>query len=127
MINEDDDGKVIIFMTSGPKTPERCATPFYTAAMACVMDAEASVFCQIDGAALMKKGVAANLEALEGGKTILGFIQDAKEAGVEIYVCSAAMQLHDMTEDDLIEECNGVVGAAYMVEEGLEANLVLTY
>lgn len=127
MFDDDDEGKVAIFMTSGPKTPERCATPFYTATMACVMDSEAAIYCQIDGAVLMKKGVAENLVALEGGKMIIDFIRDAKESGVEIYVCSAAMQLHDMTEDDLIPECDGVVGAAYMVEQGLEADLVLSY
>jgi len=42
-------------------------------------------------------------------------------------VCSAALQLHDMTEDDLIEECDGVVGAAYMTDVGLDSELVLTY
>lgn len=124
---EDDDGAVLVFMTSGPKTPERCATPFYMATIAAAMDCEAQVVLQIDGALLVKKGVAAEMMALEGGKPILGFIQDAKEAGVEIYVCSAALGLHGMTPDDLIDECDGVVGAAYMVEAGLEASFVLSY
>lgn len=127
MSDDDDDGKVLIFMTSGPLTPQRCATPFYMANMCAVMDAEVKVVCQIDGALLLKKGVAAELKALEGGKLIIDFIRDAKEAGVEIFVCSAALQLHGMSEDDLIEECDGVVGAAYMVEQGLESKMVLTY
>jgi predicted peroxiredoxin len=95
--------------------------------MSAVMDAEAMVVCQIDGALLMKKGVAADLYAKDGGKLVIDFIRDAKEAGVEICVCSAALQLHEMTPDELIEECDGVVGAAYMVEQGLEATMVLTY
>ena len=57
----------------------------------------------------------------------MAFIRDAKEADAEMYVCSAALQLHDMTEDDLIEECDGVVGAAFMTDEGLDSDLVLTY
>lgn len=122
-----DDQNVLIFMTSGPQTAQRCATPFYMANMCAVMDAEVKVVCQIDGALLLKKGVAADLFALDGGKLIIDFIRDAKAAGVEIYVCSAALQLHGMTEDDLIEECDGVVGAAYMVEQGLESAMVLTY
>ena len=76
---------------------------------------------------LLKKGVAETIVAKEGGKTIMDFIRDAKEADVEMRVCSAALQLHDMTTDDLIEECDGVVGAAYMTEQGLEADMVLTY
>ena len=122
-----DEGKVTIFMTSGPETPQRCATPFYMANIAAAMDNEAEMIFQIDGVLLMKKGVADNLFAKEGGKSILEFIRDAKDADVVMHVCSAALQLHDLTEDDLIEECDGVVGAAYMTDVGLESDLVLTY
>ena len=123
----DDEGAVVVFVTSGPDLPQRCATPFYMASIAAAMDNDAEVIFQIDGVLLMKKGVAENIVAKEGGKCIIDFIREAKEAGVEMYVCSAALQLHDMTEDDLIEECDGVVGAAYMTDQGLEASLVLCY
>lgn len=124
---DDSDGKMFVFMTSGPETPQRCATPFYMAQMGAVMDCEASVIFQIDGVLLMKKGVAENLYAKEGGKLVMDFIRDAKESGVELFVCSAALTLHGMTKDDLIDECDGVKGAAYMVEEALEADIVLNY
>jgi len=124
---DDEEGKVVVFMTSGPQTAQRCATPFYMATMAAVMDCKAVIYCQIDGALLMKHGVAEDLLAKEGGKYIIDFIRDAKESGVEIYVCSAALQLHDMTPEDLIEECDGVVGAATMVENCLDASAILTY
>ena len=65
--------------------------------------------------------------AKEGGKLIIDFIREAKESGVEMRVCSAALQLHEMTEDDLIVECDGVGGAAYMVDVGLESGMVLNY
>jgi len=123
----DDEGAVVVFVTTGPDLPQRCATPFYMASIAAAMDNEAEVIFQIDGVLMMKKGVAENIVAKEGGKRIIEFIREAKEAGVEMYVCSAALQLHDMTEDDLIEECDGVVGAAYMTDQGLEASLVLCY
>ena len=91
------------------------------------MDSETEMIFQIDGVLLMKKGEADELYAKEGGKKIIDFICEAKEADVEMRVCSAALQLHDMTEDDLIEECDGVVGAAYMTDVGMESDLVLTY
>ncbi len=123
----DEEGSVVVFVTSGPATPQRCATPFYMANIAAAMDSEAEMIFQIDGVLLMKKGVAEELFAKEGGKRIIDFIREAKEAGVEMKVCSAALQLHDMTEDDLIAECDGVVGAAYMTDQGLNARLVLCY
>ncbi len=122
-----DEGSVVIFVTSGPETPQRCATPFYMASIAAAMDNEAELIFQIDGVLLMKKGVAEELYAKEGGKKVIDFIREAKEAGASMNVCSAALQLHDMTEDDLIEECDGVVGAAYMTDQGLEADMVLSY
>ena len=122
-----DEEKMTVFVTSGPDTPERCATPFYMANIAAAMDNEAEMIFQIDGVLLMKKGVAENLMAKEGGKLIIDFIREAKDAGVEMRVCSAALQLHEMTQDDLIEECDGVVGAAYMVDVGLESGMVLNY
>jgi predicted peroxiredoxin len=91
------------------------------------MDNEAEMIFQIDGVLLMKNGVAENLVAKEGGKRIIDFIREAKEAGVEMRVCSAALQLHDMSEDDLIDDCDGVVGAAYMTDKGMDASLVLCY
>jgi len=96
----DDEGKMTVFVTSGPETPQRCATPFYMANIAAAMDNEAEMIFQIDGVLLMKKGVAEGLVAKEGGKRIIDFIKEAKEAGVEMRVCSAALQLHDMTEDE---------------------------
>ncbi len=122
-----EEGKVTIFITHGPQTPQRCATPFYMASVALAMDSEAEMIFQIDGVLLMKKGVAEGMVAKEGGKRIIDFIREAKEAGVVMHVCSAALQLHDMTPDDLIEECDDVVGAAHMVDAGLESDLVLTY
>jgi len=127
-VNEmDDDENVAIFMTSGPATPQRCATPFYMASVSAAMDCEVKMVFQIDGVLLMVKGVADELYATEGGKLVIDFIRDAKEADVEMYVCSAALQLHGITEDDLIDECDGVVGAAWMTEAGLEADMLLMY
>ncbi len=122
-----EESKTLIFVTHGPEERQRCATPFYMATIAAAMDSEARIVFQIDGVLLMKKGVANSLEALEGGKPIIDFIQEAKEAGVELYCCSAALQLHGMTQEDLIEESDGVIGAAWMMEQAEEANVVLTY
>ena len=124
---DDDEGKVVIFVTSGPDTPQRCATPFYMASTAAAMDSEVEMIFQIDGVLLLKKGIAEGITAKEGGKKISDFIREANEADVEMRVCSAALQLHDMEPEDLIDECDGVVGAAYMTDQGLDADLVLCY
>ncbi len=122
-----DEGSFLLFMTCGPATPQRCATPFYMASVAAAMDNAAEMIFQIDGVLLMRRGVAQELAALEGGKPVLEFIRDAKRAGVKMKVCSAALALHGMTEADLIPECDGVVGAAYMIDRALTSTRVLSY
>ena len=75
----------------------------------------------------MKKGVAEDLIVKEGGKPISEFMQQAKDLDVEMYVCSPSLDLHDFTKDDLREECDGVVGGAYLLNEAFEAGVVLNF
>ena len=77
----------------------------------------------------MKKGVAEALVVKEGSpKSVYDFIKDAHEAGVKFYCCSPNLDLFNMTKDDLIPECSGIVGGAHLIEEVMEGDCkVLTY
>jgi predicted peroxiredoxin len=77
----------------------------------------------------MKKGVAEKLSIKDGDtKSIYDFIKEAHEAGVKFFCCSPNLDLHDMTPADLIPECQGIVGGAFLVEEIMETDCrVLTY
>jgi len=121
------DKKVLIIMTSGPETPRRCATPFFLASVSAALEYDVEMICTIDGALLLKKGVAESLTAIEGGKPIINFIRDAVSAGVKIFVCTPALELHQISPDDLIPECAGIVGGAHLIEEGMKSQLVLTF
>ena len=115
----------LIIMTSGPDTPRRCATPFFFATLAAAMDYESTMFFTIDGTLLLKKGVAETIYPKEGGKSVGEFLQDAKDAGVTFLACTASMELHGLTEDDLIDGVK-MVGGAYMWQEAEDAK-VLTF
>ena len=116
---------ILIIMTSGPDTPRRCATPFFFATLAAAMDYEVTMFFTIDGTLLLKKGMAETVYPKEGGKPVSGFVQDALDAGVTFLACTASMELHDMTADDLIDDVK-LVGGAYMWQEA-EDSKVLTF
>lgn len=121
-----DEGQVLIVMTSGPDTPQRCATPFFLATLAAVMEQEVRMIFTIDGILLLKQGVAEQLFAREGGKYISEFMQEALDAGVELYGCAPALELHDMTTDDLVEGVQMAGGAALM-QWAAESSVVLTF
>lgn len=118
---EEPAKSVLIVMTSGPSTPQRCATPFYIGALLASMDAEVSLFFTMEGVNLVKKGVAENLTAMPGGKRIIDFIRDAKHAGVKLHVCTPALPGYKMDALDLIPEIDARAGGG-----GVLADLILT-
>jgi predicted peroxiredoxin len=124
---DPEGANVLIVMTSGPNTPERCAAPFFFAQGAAALEAEVSMLFTMQGTQLLKRGVADDLYAKEGGRSIGQFIQDALDAGVTFYVCAASLELNDMSPDDLIEDVDNLVGSTFLVTKGLEADLVLNF
>ncbi|MEL0106425.1 MAG: DsrE/DsrF/DrsH-like family protein [Rhodospirillaceae bacterium] len=121
---------VIIMVNTDPNNGEELGAPFFQASVAAAMDYEVEVICTATAGKLMKKGVAENLVVKDGSpKNVYDFIKDAHEAGVKFYCCSPNLDLFDMTEDDLIPECEGIVGGAYVIEQVMEDEdtRVLTY
>jgi hypothetical protein len=119
-----DEDRVLIMMTSGPDTPRRCATPFFMATLAAAMEYEVTMFFTIDGALLLKKGLAKTVYPKEGGKSVEAFLQEAVESGVKLTACSASLELHDLKPEDLIEGVKMVGGASlWQMTEGCKTVL----
>ena len=120
---------IIIMVNTDPRNREELGAPFFQATVAAAMDYEVEVVCTATAGQLMKKGVAEKLVVKAGSpKTVYDFIKDAHDAGVKFYCCSPNLDLFDMTKDDLIPECSGIVGGAYLIEEVMESDCkVLTY
>ena len=123
----EETEKVLIVMTSGPDTPERCAAPFFFATGAAAMGYDVSMFFTMQGTKLLQQGVAEKVYPKDGGRPISEFIQNALNADVQFFVCSASLELNDMAPDDLIEEVDNLVGSLFLTEKGLESDLVLNF
>ena len=121
-----EDEQVLIIMTSGPDTPRRCATPFFFATLAAAMEYRVKMFFTIDGTLLLKKGLAETVYPKEGGKPVSDFIQDALDAGVEFFACTASTELHDLEVEDLIDDVR-MVGGAYMWQMADESSQTLSF
>ena len=121
---------LIMLVNTDPRNGEELGAPFFQASVAAAMDYEVEVVCTATAGRLMKRGVAESLVVKPGSpKTVYDFIRDAHEAGVKFLCCSPNLDLFDMTEADLIPECAGIVGGAYVIEEVMENDdtRVLTY
>jgi uncharacterized protein len=118
---------VLIVVTHGPDTPEMCGAPFFFAQTAAVQDNEVCMLFTMKGTRLMKRGVGATVFPKKGAKSIQHFIRETSEKGVQLNVCAASLELNDMTEDDLVDEVDNLVGSAYLINQGLESDLVLNF
>jgi len=125
---DNDEQTVLIIMTSGPSTPKRCATPFFLGSILAAMDADVKIFFTMEAVNLLKKGVAENLVAMEGGKVIIDFIRESKQAGVKLVCCLPALPGYEIDpEKDLIDEVDDVVGGGALADLILSSDKVISF
>jgi len=120
---------IIVMANSDPANPEELGTPLVQAAVAAAMDYAVEVICAGAAGRLLKKGIAERLTVKPGAaKTVYDFIREAHALGARFYACPANLDLFDMTEADLIPECQGFIGAAALVGKVMEDDCrVLSY
>lgn len=120
---------LIVLVNTDPRNPEELAAPFYHAAVAAAMDIEVDVVCAATAGKLMRKGVAEAIRVKPThDKTVYDWICDAHRTGARFWACPANLDLFDMTEQDLIPECKGLMGAATMLENMMSEDCrVLSY
>ncbi|MBI3919150.1 MAG: DsrE family protein [Betaproteobacteria bacterium] len=87
-ISQTIAGKILHVRVRRPGTPRPAGRPVAT----------------MEGVKLCQKGVAEHLTAIDGGKTIIEFMRDAKAAGVRFYLCRPALPGYEMEIDSVIDE-----------------------
>jgi predicted peroxiredoxin len=120
---------LIILMNTDPRNPEELGAPFYYAAVAAAMDHQVDVLCTATAGKLMLKGVAAAIRIKPGEpKTVYDWIKEAHDHGAKFWACPANLELFGKAEADLIPECQGVMGAAAMIQDVMDGKCrVLTF
>lgn len=107
--------------------PKRTYTPLFFALTAAAMDMGVAVWFSMEGVTQLRKGAAEEVELEPGsGMTLKAWLDQAREAGVELLACAHAMSLEKMTEADLIEGVR-VVGVAGALDRCLQADRVMYF
>lgn len=119
--------KILMMLTSGPGTPERCAAPFFFAIGAAKMGHEVSLFFTLQATRLLKCGVAEEIYAKHGGRPLSVFIRSAIDVGVKFFICNASLGLNDMSQEDLIADLDNLVSNTFLTKRGLESDMVLSF
>jgi predicted peroxiredoxin len=120
---------IIVLVNTDPRNTEELGAPFYHAAVAAAMDYQVDVVCTASAGKLMIKGVAETLRVkLDDPKTVYDWIKEAHDHGARLWACPANLDLHGVSESDLIPECSGLMGAATMIHDIMDGTCrVLTY
>jgi len=120
---------VVLLLNTDPRNVEELAAPFYYAAVAAAMDHEVDILCTATAGKLMFRGVADKLHVRQGDpKTVYDWIKEAHDQGARLWACPANLELFDKNENDLIAECNGMMGAATVIQTIMDEKCrVLTF
>jgi uncharacterized protein involved in oxidation of intracellular sulfur len=118
--------KLVFMIIHGPKHPEHVTIPFVMAVAALASDVEAVIGLQADGVELAAKGGADEVAA-EGFPPLAKLMNDYRELGGKLLVCSpCAKSRHIDPATDLVENAE-IVAAARFVAELTSATNSLTY
>ncbi len=134
MTQESSPEKATIILHSGSYDRASFALSLALGALACGM--EVDMLLTYDGLLRFTKGHLADLddetsplvrESFERGLKI-GNIQtlgnrlcEAKELGLKLYACPASMAILNITEDELVDEVDGVMGVVTFVSHARDA------
>jgi predicted peroxiredoxin len=89
------------------------------------MDIDASIYFLIRGITVMKKGEAERIQ-LGSFPSVKEVMDQAHEAGVNMYVCEQSTQMFGMSKEDFVGYAN-VVGAATLNDMVLDMDAVISF
>jgi predicted peroxiredoxin len=119
--------KYLYMMTTGDEVPTRAALPFQLATAAVLVGNDATLVLTATGARLVKQGLAEELTVAPEMPKLRHFIDLAKEAGVQLLVCSGGLDVTGLKPEDLIPEVDGIMGGVTFNELAAEADVVMTF
>ena len=105
-----------------PSKPETCYAPLFQATIAAALSHEVEVIFTGVSAQLAIAGNAEKVEInLDTHSTLYDVIQEAHRAGVSFKACNTSLK---MAGQELVEEVEEKVGAAYVIGEAMDKNTV---
>ncbi len=113
---------LVVMSNSDPSVPESCYAPLFQATIAAALHNDVEVILTGLSGRLAIAGVAESVEVdLESHRTMYDVIQEAHRAGVSFKACNTSLK---MAAEELIEEVEEKVGAAYVIDEAMDDNTV---
>jgi predicted peroxiredoxin len=109
--------------------PQLAATPFMLAASAAAMDWPVEIHALGASVELFVRDNAARHQVVAPlNRPLSAYIEDAARSGVKVFLCSTAMRDRGLVPEDMLEECQSMLGMVTMLERVAQPDTtVLTY
>ena len=116
-------GLAIQLWQSDPDDPVRLSTPFFNAAAAAAFDIPVELYFTARSVLLLKKDVAHRLYSGEQtSKSVYDYMKQAHDHGAVFLVCTDALKVHGLQQQDLIAECKGAGGVVQFIARSLDSS-----
>jgi len=113
---------LIIMCNSDPANPEECYTPIFQATVAAALSHEVEVvFTGVTGKLVIGNTAAETEVDLQTHRTLYDIIKEAHAAGVTFKACNTSLE---MAGEEILEEVDEKVGAAYVIDEAMDENTI---
>jgi predicted peroxiredoxin len=113
---------LIIMSNADPEKPDSCYAPLFQATIAAALSHEVEVVLTGISVNLAVSDTAEKAEVnLDTHRTVYDIIKEAHQAGVSFKACNTSLR---MAAEELIEEVEERVGAAYVIAEAMDENTV---
>jgi uncharacterized protein len=123
--------KKLLFIMSGadPDKPDTCSAPLFQATVAAALSHDVEVIFTGIAGRLTLPGVAESIEVnIESHQTLYEVIKEAYRAGVSFKACNTSHISLQIAGQEMIEEVEEKIGAAYVINEALQDDtVVFTY
>lgn len=117
---------LIVMSNADPMKPDSCYAPMFQATVAAALSLDVEIVLTGISVQLAVDGNAEKVKVgLDSHRTVYDLIKEAHEAGVSFKACNTSLT---MAGENLLDEIEERVGAAYVIDEALDDNTVtLTY
>ncbi|HLN63551.1 MAG TPA: DsrE family protein [Symbiobacteriaceae bacterium] len=119
--------KYVYMLTTGPELPGRCAMPFQLATAAALVGNEATVVLSGTGVSLVEQGVADRFLPAPGMPPLRHFIDQARESGVALLICSGGLDVTGLKQENLALHLDGIIGGMTFNEMAAESDVVMVF
>lgn len=127
MSDQAQPADLVIILIAGPENPKRLPSAFFLAATAAAAEMNVVMYFTGPATELLARGRAETIFPMEGGKSVMQFLELARDNGVQVIGCLQSLELNGMTAADVFDPTIPLMTPGTALPSLASAGKVLTW